>query len=215
MCFRRNWCCEWNISDLLLTVWSGHCEQWSCLFGYLGLSLPMNEISILYEVAPKFLFRSSILCLCDNGQNVNFSDYSFQITFEYAILKSIIIPFVQKYFSYPLIRELLKDKSLKWDSDGKRKLGRENWASNSWMNPSKTVAPQVVLVGKHLPANAGDVVTGSISRLARSPEGGHGNPLRYSYLENPMDRGAWWATVHGITNSQTGLKWLSTHILRL
>lgn len=103
----------WNISDLLLIVRLGHCEQWSCLFGYLGLSLPMNEISILYEVAPKFLFRSSILCLCDNGQNVNFSDYSFQITFEYAILKSIIIPFVQKYFFYTLIRELLKDKSLK------------------------------------------------------------------------------------------------------
>lgn len=73
----------------------------------------MNEISVLYEVVPKFLFGSSILCLCDNGQNVNFLDYSFQITFEYAILKSIIIPFVQKYFFYTLIRELLKDKSLK------------------------------------------------------------------------------------------------------
>ena len=83
------------------------------------------------------------------------------------------------------------------------------------MNHSKIVASQVVLVVKNLPANAGDVVAGSISRLARSPGEGHGNPLQYSYLENPMNRGAWWATVHGITNSQTGLKWLSTHILRL
>ena len=74
------------------------------------------------------------------------------------------------------------------------------------MNPSQTVASQVVLVVKGLPANAGDVVAGSISGLARSPGGGHGNPLQYSYLENPMDRGAWWASVHGITNSQTGLK---------
>ena len=48
--------------------------------------------------------------------------------------------------------------------------------------------------------NAGD--TGSISRSGRSPGGGHGNPLQYSCLENPMDRGAWWATVHGVTNNQ-------------
>ena len=40
---------------------------------------------------------------------------------------------------------------------------------------------------------------GSISRLGRSPGGGHGNPLQYSCLENPMDRGAWQATVHGVT----------------
>ena len=41
---------------------------------------------------------------------------------------------------------------------------------------------------------------------------GNGNPLQYSCLENPMDRGAWRATVHGISESQTWLKWLSTHI---
>ena len=43
----------------------------------------------------------------------------------------------------------------------------------------------------------------------RSPGGGHGNPLQYSRLENRMDRGAWWATVHGVTKSQTRLKGLS------
>ena len=37
----------------------------------------------------------------------------------------------------------------------------------------------------------------------RSPGGGHGNPLQYSCLENPMDRGAWWATVHGVSKSRT------------
>ena len=48
----------------------------------------------------------------------------------------------------------------------------------------------------------------------RSPGGGHGNRLQYSCLENPMDRGAWWATVHGVTKSQTRLKRLSTqHVL--
>ena len=46
------------------------------------------------------------------------------------------------------------------------------------------------------------------SWVGRSPEGGNGNPLQYSCLENPMDRGAWWATLHGVTKSQT---WLGTH----
>ena len=51
--------------------------------------------------------------------------------------------------------------------------------------------------------NAGDL--GSIPGLGRSPEEGNGNPLQYSCLENPMVRGAWWATVHGVAKSQTGL----------
>ena len=45
----------------------------------------------------------------------------------------------------------------------------------------------------------------------RSPGGGHGNPLLYSCLENPMNREAWWVTVHGITKSRTLLKWLSRY----
>ena len=45
--------------------------------------------------------------------------------------------------------------------------------------------------------NAEDL--GLIPRLERSPAGGHGNPFQYSCLENPMDRGAWWATVHGVS----------------
>jgi len=63
---------------------------------------------------------------------------------------------------------------------------------------------QVALVVKNPPANAGDVRDmGSIPRLGRSPGGGHGNPLQYSCLENLMDRGAWWATVHRLAKSQT------------
>ena len=51
---------------------------------------------------------------------------------------------------------------------------------------------------KNPPANAGDLRdAGSISGLGRSPEEGNGNALEYSCLENPMDRGVWWATVHG------------------
>ena len=52
-------------------------------------------------------------------------------------------------------------------------------------------ASQVVLVAKNPPANAEDIRNvGTISGLGRSPGGGHGNPLQYSWLENPMDRGA-------------------------
>ena len=55
-------------------------------------------------------------------------------------------------------------------------------------------------VVKNLPVNAGDIRdVGLIPGLVRSLGGGHGNPLQYSCLENPMDRGAWWATVHGVT----------------
>ena len=55
--------------------------------------------------------------------------------------------------------------------------------------------------GKESTYNAGDL--GLILGLGRSPVGGHGNPLQYSGLENPMFRGAWWATVHGVTKSWT------------
>ena len=63
---------------------------------------------------------------------------------------------------------------------------------------------QVALVVKNPPANAGDIRDmGPIPGLGRSSAGGHGNPLQYSCLENPMDRGAWRATVHRVRKSQT------------
>ena len=70
----------------------------------------------------------------------------------------------------------------------------------------------VVLVVKNPPANAGNIRdVGSIPGSGRSPRGGHGNPLQYSCLENPMDRAFWRATVHGVAQIQTWLKWLSKH----
>ena len=59
------------------------------------------------------------------------------------------------------------------------------------------------LRGKESACNTGD--TGLIPGLRRSPGGGHGNPFQYSFLENPMDGGAWWAAVHGVATSRTGL----------
>ena len=69
---------------------------------------------------------------------------------------------------------------------------------------SKYWSSQVALVVKNLPANAGDIRDGgSILGWGKSPRGGHGNPLQYSCLENPLDRKTWWATVQRVTKSQT------------
>ena len=63
-------------------------------------------------------------------------------------------------------------------------------------------ASQVALLVKNPPSNAGGVKdSGSIPGSGRSPGGGHGNPLRYSCLENPMHRGAWRAMAQGVTKS--------------
>ena len=71
---------------------------------------------------------------------------------------------------------------------------------------------QVALVVKNLFVNAGDIRDlGSIPGSGRSSGGGHSNPLQYSHLENPMDRGAWWTTVHRVVKSRTQLKRLNTH----
>ena len=64
-------------------------------------------------------------------------------------------------------------------------------------------------------SNAG--ITGDIGLIpgsGRSPREGHGNPLQSSCLDNPMDQGAWWATVHGVAKNQTQLRWLSMHTRR-
>ena len=70
--------------------------------------------------------------------------------------------------------------------------------------------------GKELPANAGDVRDmGSIPESGRSLGRWHGNPLQYSCLESPMDRGAWLATDHRVAKSWTWLRWLSMQGRRL
>ena len=78
---------------------------------------------------------------------------------------------------------------------------------NSLMeNYGQIGASQVALVVKNMSANAGD-----IRDVGRSPGVGNGNPLQYSCLENPMDRGAWRATVHGVKKGWIWLKQLSMH----
>ena len=70
----------------------------------------------------------------------------------------------------------------------------------------------MALVVKNTLGNAGDIRDmSSVLGLARLPGGGHGNPLQCFCLENPLDRGAWRATVHRVIQSRTRLKRLSTH----
>ena len=80
-------------------------------------------------------------------------------------------------------------------------------SSNYWITREFPVL-QVVLVVKNSPANAGDIRdTGSILGSGRYPGEGHGNPLQYSCLENPMDRGTWWATVHRVAKESDTAKY--------
>ena len=74
------------------------------------------------------------------------------------------------------------------------------WLLWPWDSPGKNTG----VVVKNLPANVGDM--GSIPGWGRSPGEGNGNPLQYSCLGNPMDRGAWWATGHGVAKSRTQLR---------
>ena len=78
--------------------------------------------------------------------------------------------------------------------------------SGARVSNSPDTCYQVALVVKNRPASAGNVRdTCSIPGSGRSPGGGHGNPFQYSCLENPMDRGAWWAMVQRVKKSQTQL----------
>ena len=91
-------------------------------------------------------------------------------------------------------------------------FGQDGAFLNNSLDIIGSETSQVVLVVKNSPADAGDTRdAGSIPRSGRSPGEGRGNPLQYSCLENPMDRGAW-AIVHRVTKSQILLKWLSKHI---
>ena len=75
---------------------------------------------------------------------------------------------------------------------------------------------QVVLMVKNLTANVGDIKdVGSLPRSGRSSGRKHGNLIQYSCLDNPMDRGAWWAMAHRVTKSRPQLKPFSVHTCRL
>ena len=128
-------------------------------------------------------------------------------------------PMIILMWSYAVESSCLPGGGENWvriDSDshlGKKLVLREETNSEGALVDRRFAGVPVMwglpqwLSSKESACNAED--TGSIPGWGRSPGGGHGNPLPYSCLENPMDRGAWWATVHRVTKSQTQLKWLS------
>ena len=100
-----------------------------------------------------------------------------------------------------------RDSGARWDSDF------SSTTSQVALPRRYLMGTQMLLVVMNPPAGAGDARdVGSIPGLGRSPGEGNGNPLQYSCLENPMDRGAWQATVHGVAKSRTQLKRLSTYV---
>ena len=89
---------------------------------------------------------------------------------------------------------------------------RHNWVTEQHNSNPIWWASLVAQTVKSLPANVWDIRdTGSVPGLGRSPGVENGNPLPYSCLESPMDRGVWWAAVHRVTKSRTWLKRLSMH----
>ena len=90
-----------------------------------------------------------------------------------------------------------------------KELSTGEFAVNFWHNPLEYLGFPVGSDVKESGCNAGH--PGSILGLGRSPGEENGNPLQYSCLENPMDRGAWQATAHGVSKNQTRLKRLSMH----
>ena len=96
-------------------------------------------------------------------------------------------------------------------SMGSQSVGHDWVAELNWTPHQR--ASQVVLVAKNLPANAGGIRdVGSIPGSGRSLREGNANPFQYSCLENPMGGGAWCATVHGVAESWTRLKWQHTRM---
>ena len=117
-----------------------------------------------------------------------------------------------RFFSFLLRNLILQITLLK----GLYKIIKQKQSAKKKANIYKHVcqqrASQLVPAVKNLPANAGNLrVAGSIPGSGRCPGEEHSNPLQHSYLENPMDRGAWWATVHRVTKSRIQPKWLNTH----
>ena len=105
---------------------------------------------------------------------------------------------------------------LNWNSILKQKFPLPSNPPSQWLAATLLLSVSVNFpagsVIKNPPANAGDPRdAGLIPGSGRSFGEGNGNPLQDFCLENPMDRGAWRATVHGVAKSQTQLKWLSMH----
>ena len=138
--------------------------------------------------------------VCCNWDPTEPDQLIIELLIIYKVAQVLDLMLVYQYLDFQI--ECKQDQGLFISSAGNLCSCKRNWVG---VGQDGIRASQVALVVKNVPANAGDI------RSGRSPGGGHGNPLQYSRLENPMDRGAWWTAVHGVANSLTRLKWLSMH----
>ena len=123
-----------------------------------------------------------------------------------ALSREILQARILEWVAIPFSRESFQPRDRIWVS----------WIAGGFFTvwaTSYTCVSQVVTVVKNLPVKAVDTRDeGLIPRTGRSPGEGNGVPLQYSHWKNPMGRGAWRATVHGVSKTQTQLEQLSTHI---
>ena len=120
------------------------------------------------------------------------SDTSLVLTNVLLVIVLLLFGIILLHFSHRICLLLCHTRTVRHKSC--------EWRGKWWVD----LTSQAALVVKNPPPNAGDVRDmGLIPGSGRCPGGGHGNPLQYSCLENPMDRGAWGAIVHRVTESQT------------
>ena len=173
---------------------------------FFSLLVDVENCSEKTKDYPTFCPRHCFLLTFSSLSNLNHSHFSYCLC-AYLILQS----FPSLYVS-PEFQTLVSDMTF---LDNPSVPG--TWHLQMWIHYIPPGVSQVALVVKNLPANAGDIRdVGLIPGSGRSPRGGHGNPLHYSCLKNPMDRGAWWAAVHMVTRSRTWLKrpGMHAHIFR-
>ena len=220
----RNWAIHKMASHLLLLLGS---ILWILIFFIsLGVGVSHGKIIKWLEKKIMFLFIKKPFCFQYNIRCLLVSLGCIFIPVEDLILQSvreIWISFPSPFPSHqkgqkPGIPKHLLD--FKWHGTLELLFETEIKCSAVYVCVCVSVCvhtlPQIALDSTHLPINARDIRdVGSIPGSGRSPGGGHVNPLQYSCLGNPMDRGTWRATIHGITKSQTQLKWLSTHAYSL
>ena len=183
----------------------------ACIIESLCCTFETNTLQIIYVLHAELL--QSCLTLC-NSMNCSPPGSSVHGILQARILELVAMP-SSRDLPNPGIKPLsLKSLALSggfFSTSANRKalIGITECKSSF---PLYNWASQVALVVKNPPANVGDIrVVALIPGSGSSSGGGHGNPLQYPCLENPIDRGAWQATNHRVTKSQIQLKKLGTH----
>ena len=169
----------------------------------------------LYQEGEKPCSRMSLWdsegrCLLSDPQWLRIIQHSlFSRHCSYSLIFSLWLRYEENTTAIPIL-QVSRRRAQRGERPCPRSHGKAQLGVNSWQSSPGGTS------GKEPPANEGGVKDeGLIPGLGRSPGEGHGNPLQYSCLENPMDRGAWRAADHRAAKSWTWLKQLNTHACSL